>query len=56
LEQATALAVGFLDPDIVVLEIVFFGFDIAACGIDDAAVGGEREGGDFVIDVLERLV
>jgi hypothetical protein len=39
-----------------VLQIVFFGFDIAANGIDDAAVGSERESGDFVVDVLERLV
>ena len=56
LEQTAALAVSFLDPDVVVLQIVFFGFDIAANGIDDAAVGSERESGDFVVDVLEGLV
>jgi len=56
LEQAAALAVDFLEPDVVVLEIVFFGFDVAAGGIDDAAVGSEREGGDFIVDVLEGLV
>ncbi len=41
LEKAAALAVGFLKPDVVVLKIVFFGFDIAASGIDDAAVRSE---------------
>ena len=56
LEQAAALAICFLDPDVIVLEIVFFGFDVAANGIDDAAVGSERESGDFVVDILERLV
>ena len=56
LEKAAALAVGFLEPDVVVLEIVFFGFDVAADGIDDAAVGSKREGSDFIVDVLERLV
>jgi hypothetical protein len=56
LEKAAALAVGFLKPDVVVLEIVFFGFDISADGIDDAAVGREAEGGDFFVDVLERFV
>lgn len=56
LEQTAALAVGVLDPDIIVLQIVFLGFDVAAHGIDDAAVGSEREGGNFVVDILERFV
>jgi len=56
LEKAAALAVVFLEPDVVVLEIVFFGFDVAADGIGDAAVGCEAEGGDFFVDVLEGLV
>jgi hypothetical protein len=56
LEKAAAFAVGFLEPDIVVLKIVFFCFDVVADGIDDAAVGGEAESGDFFIDGLERFV
>jgi hypothetical protein len=56
LEKAAALAVGFLEPDVVVLEIVFFSFDVTTDGVDDAAVGREREGGYFFVDVLERLV
>jgi hypothetical protein len=56
LEQTAAFAVGFLEPDVVVLEIIFFGFDVAADGVNEAAVGSEREGGDFFVDVLERLV
>jgi len=56
LEKAAVLAVGFLEPDVVVLKIVFFGFDVTADGVDDAAVRSERECGDFLVDVLERLV
>jgi hypothetical protein len=56
LEQAAAFAVRFLEPDVVVLKIVFFGFDVAADGVNYAAVGSERERGDFFVDVLERLV
>jgi hypothetical protein len=56
LEKAAAFAVGFLEPDIVVLKIVFFCFDVVADGIDDAAVGGEAESGNFFIDGLERFV
>ena len=56
MKQAAAFAVGFHEPNVVVLEIVFFGFDGAADGINDAAVGSEAEGGDFVVDILERLV
>ena len=56
MEETAALAVSFLDPDVVMLKIVFFGFDVAANGIDDAAVGSEGESGHFVVDVLKRLV
>ncbi len=56
LENAAALAIGVLNKDVVVLKVVFFGFDVAADGVDDAAVGGEAESGDLVVDVLERLV
>ena len=38
------------------LEIVFFGFDVATDGVDDTAVRREAEGGDFFVEVLERLV
>ena len=38
------------------LEIVLFSFDVAADGVCDAAVGSEREGGDFLVDVLEGFV
>jgi len=56
LEQAAALAIEFLNPDVVVLEIVLFGLEVAADGIDDATVRCKREGGDLVVDVLERLI
>lgn len=56
LEKAAALAVGFLEPNVVVLEIVFFRFEVAANGVGQAAVGSERECGDFLVDVLERFV
>lgn len=56
LEEFAALAVGVLEPDVVVLEVVLFGFDVAADGIDDATVGSEAEGGDFFVDILEGLV
>jgi hypothetical protein len=56
LEEAAALAVGVLDPDVVVLQIVFFGLDVVPDGVGDAAIGGEREGGDFFVDVLDGLV
>jgi len=55
-EESAALAVGFLEPDIVVLEVVGSCFEFAIDGIDDAAVGGVGEGGDFVVDGLERFV
>src|SRR5229473_1105976 len=55
-EQAAALAASFLEPDVVVFEVVKLGFEVAMNGIDDAAVGGEGESGDFFVDVLERLV
>src|SRR5229473_3416919 len=55
-EQAAALAASFLEPDVVVFEVVKLGFEVAINGIDDAAVGSEGESGDFFVDVLERLV
>src|SRR5260370_1362705 len=56
-EETTALATCVLDPDVVVLErVVDFRFHSAVDGIDDAAVGGVGEGGDFLVDGLERFV
>src|SRR2546430_1517025 len=56
-EETTALAAGVLDPDVVVLErVVDFCFHPAVDGINDAAVGGVREGGDIFVDGLERFV
>lgn len=52
LKEAASFAVGVLNPDIVVLQIVFFSFDVAADGVGDASVGSEAEGGDFFVDVL----
>jgi len=49
-EDALVFAAGLHDPDVVALHIVFFGFEHAADGVDDAAVGGVGEGGDFVVD------
>src|SRR6202040_2412345 len=46
-----------LNPNVVVLErVVEFCFHSAIDGIDDAAVGGVGEGGDFLVDGLERFV
>jgi len=50
-EEALAFAAGFEEPDVVALEIVLFGFEHAADGEDDVAVGGVGEGGDFLVDV-----
>jgi hypothetical protein len=55
-EEALALAAGIEQPDVVALEIVFFGFEHAADGEDDVAVGGVGEGGDFFVDVGYGLV
>src|SRR5207302_7676589 len=56
-EETAALAAEVLDPDVVVLErVVDFCFHPAIDGINDAAVGGVREGGDVFVDGLERLV
>src|SRR5207245_1238495 len=55
-EQAAALAASFLEPDVVVFKVVKLGFEVAMNGIDDAAIRGEGESGDFFVDVLERLV
>jgi hypothetical protein len=55
-KEAAALAVRFLEPDIVVVEVVEFGFEATMNRIGDAAVGGEGEGGDVLFDGLERLV
>src|SRR5579883_127076 len=56
LEDAATLAAGFLDPDIVVLEVVLLGLKAAIYGVNDAAIGGKGEGGDFVVDGLQRLI
>jgi hypothetical protein len=50
-EQAAALAVGILEPDVIMLEVVFLGFEIAMDGEGDAAIGGIGEGGDVFVDV-----
>jgi hypothetical protein len=55
LQDAAAFAVGVLNPDVVVLQIIFFGFDVAAHGIGDAAIGGEAERGNLLVDILQRL-
>src|SRR4029077_4710442 len=44
LEKAAALAVEVLEPDIVVLKIVFFGLEVAAGGGENAGAGGRRAG------------
>ena len=55
-EDAAALAAGFLNPDVVAAEFVLFCFEHAASGEDDTAVGGDGEGGDVFVDVMERFV
>jgi hypothetical protein len=55
-QETFALAAGFEEPDVVALEIVFFGFEHAADGEDDVAVGGVGEGGDFFVDVGDGFV
>jgi hypothetical protein len=55
-EEAFALAAGFEEPDVVTLEIVFFGFEHAADGEDDVAVRCVGEGGDFFVDVGDGFV
>ena len=55
-EETLAFAAGFEEPDVVALEVVFFGFEHAADGEDDVAVGGVGEGGDFFVDVGNGLV
>src|SRR5215472_12582579 len=56
-EKTAALAaIRFLNPDIVVLEVVEFGFDVVVGGEGEAPVGSEGEAGDFFVDGLERLV
>lgn len=56
LNEAAALAVRFLNPDVIVLNVVLLGVNVVANGIGDAGVGGKREGGDVFVDVVERLV
>jgi hypothetical protein len=55
-ENAVALAVGFLEPDVVVFEIVELGFELVIDGKGDGVVGTEGESGDFLIDGTERIV
>jgi hypothetical protein len=55
-EETLAFAAGFEEPDVVALEIVFFGFEHAADGEDDVAIGSVGEGGDFFVDVGYGLV
>jgi len=56
-KETTAFSAEVLDPDVVVLErVVDFCFHPAIDGVDNAAVGGVREGGDIFVDGLERFV
>src|SRR6266403_2442613 len=56
-EETAALAAEVLNPDVVVLErVVNFCFHSAINGVNDAAVGGVGEGGDVLVDGLERFV
>jgi len=49
-EDAAAFSARVLNPDVVVLEIVFFVVNIAADAKGDAAVGGDGERGEFFVD------
>jgi hypothetical protein len=55
-EKTSALAVRVLNPDVVVLEVVKLGFEAVIDGKSDGVVGTEREGGDFVVDGMKRIV
>lgn len=55
-EKAAALAACVLNPDVVVLEVVLFGFEVVVNGKSDAAVGAEGKGGDFLVDGGKRFV
>src|SRR2546430_150435 len=55
-EKTAALAVGVLEPGVIVLEVVELGFEVAMNGIDDAVVGSKREGSDVFVDGLEGLI
>ena len=55
-ENAAALAASVLNPDVVVFEVVEFGFEVAVDGEDDAAVGRVGKGGDFLVDGLDWFV
>ncbi|OLC95315.1 MAG: hypothetical protein AUH86_12230 [Acidobacteria bacterium 13_1_40CM_4_58_4] len=55
-EEAAALAAGVLEPDVIVLEVILLGFELAVNRVGNAAVGSEGEGGDFFVDGLEGLV
>lgn len=56
LQDATGFAAGLLNPDIVMLEFVLFGFDGLIDGVNDAAIGGVGKGGDIFVDGLQRFV
>jgi hypothetical protein len=55
-ENTASLAVRLLNPDVVVLEVVKFGFELAIDGKSDGAVRTKGEGGDFVVDGMKRIV
>ncbi len=55
-EKAVALAVGFLEPDVVVLEVVELGLEPVINGKRDGVVGAEGKGGDFGLDGAEGIV
>jgi hypothetical protein len=55
-EKAAALAAGVLEPDVIVLELIEFGFETAIDGVGYAAVGAEGKSCDIFVDGLERLV
>src|SRR5207248_11651856 len=56
LENATTASASILNPDVIALHVVFFIFEHAAHGIDDAAVGSKRERGDVFVDGLSRFI
>jgi hypothetical protein len=39
-----------VDPDVVALEVELFGFEEAADGVNDSAVGSVGESGDVVVN------
>src|SRR5207248_162596 len=56
-QESAALAASVLDPDVIMFErVVNFCFHSAIDGIGDASVRRVSEGGDVLVDGLERFV